>query len=211
MQKNVASKLVVFAFDSTTNLPVSGDAANITASVSIDFGTDTDLGDTSATELSSTKAKGYYLFDLAQAETNGDTLVFSARSVTSNVVVIAVPAVVFTTAPNFSATAISAAGGVTLADGVSHGGTLGSSTATLAMDRIYVKSVANDAVKFECSDVTKIPFNLTNGDAAVHIGGKEAALTLFGGDSVPALKMFGPGASLAKRIVCSPELKTGIL
>ncbi len=130
MQRNVAGqKVVVFAFDATTNLPVSGDAANITASVSKDYGTVTDLADTSAAEMDPTKATGYYLFDLAQAETDGDTLLFSARSLTANVVVIGVPATVFTTAPNFSSLAVTALG--TLA---SHdpGTTLGTSTLTAA-------------------------------------------------------------------------------
>jgi hypothetical protein len=97
MFKNVASqKLVVFAFDSTTNTPKTGDAVNLTAYVSKDYGAATVLGDTSATEIDATNAKGYYLFDLTQAETNADTLAFSAKSATANVVVIGVPAVVFT-------------------------------------------------------------------------------------------------------------------
>lgn len=111
MQKNVASqKLIVFAFDSTTNLPKTGDAANITAYVSKDYGAVTVLGDTSATEMEATNAKGYYLFDLTQAETNADTLMFSAKSATGNIVVIGVPATVFTTPPNFSLESIDASG-----------------------------------------------------------------------------------------------------
>lgn len=97
MFKNVASqKLIVFAFDSTTNLPKTGDAANLTAYVSKDYGAVTVLGDTSATEMDATNAKGYYLFDLTQAETNGDTLLFSAKSSTANIVVVGAPATVFT-------------------------------------------------------------------------------------------------------------------
>lgn len=97
MFKNLSGqKLIVFAFDSTTNLPKTGDAANLTAYVSKDYGSVTALGDTSATEMDSTNAKGYYLFDLTQSETNADTLLFSAKSSTSNIVVIAVPATVFT-------------------------------------------------------------------------------------------------------------------
>lgn len=116
MQKNVASqKLIVFAFDSTTNLPKTGDAANITAYVSIDYGSVTVLGDTSATEMDATNAKGYYLFDLTQAETNGNTLLFSAKSSTSNIVVIGAPAVVQTVPSSFvvapgSANALTVAG-----------------------------------------------------------------------------------------------------
>lgn len=116
MFKNVASqKLVVFAFDSTTNLPKTGDSANITAYVSKDFGTVTVLDDTTATEMDATNAKGYYLFDLTQAETNADCLTFSAKSGTSNIVVIAVPAVTFTTPANFSTTSIDSSGRVDIA------------------------------------------------------------------------------------------------
>lgn len=127
MQKNVTSqKLIVFAFDSTTNLPKTGDAANITAYVSKDYGSVTVLGDTSATEMDSTNAKGYYLFDLTQAETNADTLLFSAKSSTANIVVIGVPATVFTTPPNFDLTLIDASGRIDI------GAIAGSATAATA-------------------------------------------------------------------------------
>lgn len=113
MFKNTASqKLTVFAFDSTTNLPKTGDAANLTAYVSINDGTVTVLGDTSATEADSTNAKGYYTFDLAQAETNGDKLLFSAKSSTANIVVMAMPAVVYTVPANFTAASIDSSGRV---------------------------------------------------------------------------------------------------
>lgn len=111
MFKNVASqKLIVYAFDSTTNLPKTGDAANLTAYVSKDYGSVTVLGDTSATEMDSTNAKGYYLFDLTQGETNGDTLLFSAKSGTANIVVLGMPASVFTTPPNFTTLSIDSSG-----------------------------------------------------------------------------------------------------
>lgn len=97
MFKNVAGQKVrLFAFDATTNLPKTGDQANITASVSKDGGAVTDLADTSATQEDATKAPGYYQFDLSQAESNADILAFSGRSSTANVVVIATPVVVFT-------------------------------------------------------------------------------------------------------------------
>jgi hypothetical protein len=103
MFKNTASQhLTVFAFDATTNLPKSGDAANITAYVSKDDGTVTVLGDTSATEQDATNAKGYYIFDLTQAETNGDKLTFSAKSATANIVVIGAPSVVYTLPANLT-------------------------------------------------------------------------------------------------------------
>lgn len=92
MFKNTASKFLVFAFDSTTNLPKTGDAANITAYVSKDFGAITVLADTTATELDATNAKGYYSFDAAQAETNADELTITAKSSTANIVVVGAPA-----------------------------------------------------------------------------------------------------------------------
>ena len=54
MQKNVAGqKFRVFAFNATTNLPVAGDAANITAYISKDYGTVTALADGIAVALAS--------------------------------------------------------------------------------------------------------------------------------------------------------------
>lgn len=137
MFKNTASqKLIVFAFDSTTNTPKTGDAANLTAYVSKDYGAVTVLGDTSATEMDSTNAKGYYLFDLTQAETNADCLMFSAKSSTSNIVVIGAPAVVQTvpaaigTAGVFPAAAAGASGGLLISGSNSGTTTLGALTVT---------------------------------------------------------------------------------
>jgi len=97
MFKNTASqKAYVFAFDTTTGLPKTGDQANITAYVQKDYGSATVLTDTSATQVDATNAAGYYLFDLSQAETNADTLAITAKSVTANIVVVGVPAVIFT-------------------------------------------------------------------------------------------------------------------
>src|SRR6185312_16842841 len=96
MFKNTAAKFIVFAFDATTNVPKTGDAANITAYVSKDYGTVTILADTTATEMDATNAPGYYLFDAAQGETNGDCLLVSAKSSTANIKVIGAPAVIYT-------------------------------------------------------------------------------------------------------------------
>jgi hypothetical protein len=147
--KNVASqKLTVFAFDSTTNLPKSGDAANITAYVDKDDGGVTVLGDTSATEKDATNAKGYYIFDLTQAETNGDKLLFSAKSATANIVVVAVPAVVYTYPNRFSTLVIDAAG---LADANAvKVGPSGSGTAQTARD-IGASVLVGDKTGFSLS------------------------------------------------------------
>jgi hypothetical protein len=89
LQKNVASqKLKVFAFDSTTNAPKTGDAANITCKVSKDYAVSAALTDTNPTEAAD--GGGYYLFDLTQAETNADVLDFFPVSSTGDIVVIPV-------------------------------------------------------------------------------------------------------------------------
>ena len=128
MFKNVASQKITFlVIDTATNLPKTGDAANLTAYVSIDDGAVTALTDTSATELSSTNAPGLYTFDCTQAETNGDKLVFSGKSSTSGVRVV--PVMVYTLPASFTSLNVSNVN--TLA---SHdpGATLGTSTLTQA-------------------------------------------------------------------------------
>jgi hypothetical protein len=152
MFKNVASqKVTLFVFDLSNGQPKTGDAANLTFYVSKDDGAATALGDTSAAELDSTNAKGLYTCDLTQAETNADKLVFSGKSSTASVYVV--PVTVYTRPPNFTATAITVAGGVTMADGVTHGGTtaklrLGSSNSTAAF---YVTNSGGNAVAFEAT------------------------------------------------------------
>ena len=113
MLKNVASqKIAVFAFTPADGLPKTGDAANLTAYVSKDWGTVTVLGDTTATEMDATNAPGWYLFDLTQGETNADALLFSGKSSTAGVKVVG--AVVFTRPPNFTSLVINASGQVSV-------------------------------------------------------------------------------------------------
>lgn len=110
MFKNVASKLAIFAFDTTTGAAKTGDAANLTAYVSKDYGAVTVLGDTSATEMDATNAKGWYLFDLAQAETNADACLFTGKSTTANISLVG--QLVFTTPANFSTLSVDSNGRV---------------------------------------------------------------------------------------------------
>ena len=77
----------VFAFNASTNVPVLGDAANITAKISLDYANPVDLDDTNPVETED----GYYLFDLLQAETNGRNLALYPESSTPGVQVIGVP------------------------------------------------------------------------------------------------------------------------
>jgi hypothetical protein len=88
VRKNVAGqKWRVFAFNRLTSMPVIGDSAQITAKISIDYGTRNPSADTNPTEAED----GYYYFDLSQAETNGGIVEIFPESVTANVQVIGVP------------------------------------------------------------------------------------------------------------------------
>ncbi|MCK5605550.1 hypothetical protein KAR91_26895 [Candidatus Pacearchaeota archaeon] len=94
MQKNVASQQwIVFAFDLTDNTPLTGDAANITGNLRLDGGAANAIDDTNPTELED----GYYVFDITQAESNGDMILISPESSTGGIQVIGVPGVVYTT------------------------------------------------------------------------------------------------------------------
>lgn len=71
--------------------PVTGDAANITANISIDGAAVAAVADTNPTEIE----RGYYVFSLTTSETDGDVLLLSPSSSTANVQVIGVPATVW--------------------------------------------------------------------------------------------------------------------
>jgi hypothetical protein len=86
MYRNTAGTLKVFAFNRTTNAPVTGGAAQITCRVSLDGGARAALADTNPTEMED----GYYLFDVTAGETNGITADFFPESATSGVQVIPV-------------------------------------------------------------------------------------------------------------------------
>lgn len=93
MLKNTANqKWIVLAFDSTTGLPKTGDAAQITANLHKDYGDAAALTDTNPTELED----GFYAFDLSQEETNADHILLCPQSSTPDIVVIGCPAVIFT-------------------------------------------------------------------------------------------------------------------
>lgn len=108
MNKNVATHIALFSFNTTTGAPVTGDGANITPYVSKDYGTVTALGTATAVEMDSTNAKGWYSFTVAQAETNADALLFTAKSSTANVSIVG--QYIFTTPNRFSSMVIDAAG-----------------------------------------------------------------------------------------------------
>lgn len=86
LDKNTAGQYwPVMAISTSTGLPVSGDAANITADISIDAAALAATNDVNPTELGSS---GIYLFTLTQAETNGDLLVLSPATITAGTIII---------------------------------------------------------------------------------------------------------------------------
>ena len=132
IKKNVASqKLAVYAYDPTvaagTDPSKTGDAANITAQISLDGGTSAATNDVNPTELDATDQAGVYIFDLTQAETNAEMIMLSAVSATSNILLDPVQVL---TEPEK----------VTLAD-AAHGGT----AATLALKKFEVIATDTNA------------------------------------------------------------------
>ncbi len=131
MFKNTASqKISVFAFDTTTGLPKTGDAANIAVYINKDWAGVNQLTDTSASEIDNTNAKGWYLFDVSQTETNADALHFTGKSTTANISVVG--QLIFTRPANFTKLVIDSAG-LADANAVKVGPT-GSGTAQTARD-----------------------------------------------------------------------------
>lgn len=113
MQKNVTGqKWIVFAFDRTDNTPKTGDAANITGNLRIDGGAANAIDDTNPAELED----GYYIFDITQAESNGDMILITPESSTGDIQVIGTPAALYTTAANFNALGIESDGDLTKVD-----------------------------------------------------------------------------------------------
>ncbi|CAB4121239.1 hypothetical protein UFOVP154_56 [uncultured Caudovirales phage] len=111
MFKNVATSVYLFAFDYTTGAAKTGDQANISGYVAKDYGSATALGTATPTQVDATNAPGWYKFTVAQAETNANSLLFTAKSSTSNVSVVG--QYIFTTPNLFSSLAIDSIGRVT--------------------------------------------------------------------------------------------------
>lgn len=123
MFKNVAGQTVeFFVFDYTTGAPKTGDAANLTKYLSKDDGTLTALTDTSAAEISSTNAPGWYRCDVSQTESNANKLLFTGKSSTSNVAVVGR---VIYTRPQYAADMVISSGGVVSGNVTQFGGAAG--------------------------------------------------------------------------------------
>jgi hypothetical protein len=79
---------------------------------------------------------------------------------------------------------------VTLADGVQHGGTSGTSTATLALQSIDVSSAISDAVTFFSSAGTGLVVSGT-AQAMNVVGGPGPGINVSGGNTTPGIQILG--------------------
>jgi len=89
-------KVAVYAWNKATGNPQTGDASNITGQISIDGAASASTNDTNPTELDSTNHAGVYIFDLSQAESNGDIIVLTPSSSTPNVTFTPANLILFT-------------------------------------------------------------------------------------------------------------------
>lgn len=99
----------VYAFDVTTGLPKTGDAANITADIYQNAGGAVATDDENPNEI----AAGFYTFDLTQAETAAHTLALIPVSSTENISVVPCPPVFATNPANYGLLGIESDGDLT--------------------------------------------------------------------------------------------------
>lgn len=208
--KNVAGQKVhVFAYNNTTGAPVTGDAANITGYVSLD-GTANAIDDTNPTEVDATNMPGLYVFDLTQAETNGDGFALYAKSTTANVVLD--PIVGFTQAGAIPKIPAGADGGLPTTNGSKlnqtvdlTNGAMGGSSLVLTVKQLIINNSAGIAVDID-GTTTGIAVNASAGSGmSITAGGMGAnALELTGVGAGSGLAViggdFGPGAYIAGAI-----------
>jgi len=77
--------IAIYAHDTSADAPKTGDAANITARIFKDNGAGVQTNDVNPTELDPIYAKGVYVFNMTQEETNADLIVLPPQSATPNV------------------------------------------------------------------------------------------------------------------------------
>ncbi len=166
MKKNTAGqKWIVFAFDETDNTAVTGNAAQITAKVSIDGAAGTVTTDANPTEIED----GYYAFDIDADETNGDYLVILPDSATANVQVVGVPGGVWTQFPQTvdnDSKITTIAADVVNVDGI---------VPSAAGDAMNLAADAIKAVSYDES--TAFPLTAVNGSTLTEAGGDGDHLT----------------------------------
>ncbi len=108
--------LTLSVFDSATGLQKTGDGSNCTFYVDIDDAGPGTITSNSGvpTEIDNVKSKGDYKIALSQAETNGNKLHFTGKSVTSGIVVVS--KTIYTVPANFTLLSIDGSGKVITPD-----------------------------------------------------------------------------------------------
>lgn len=100
MYKNVANqKVMIYAYDTSNNVPLSGDASNITMYISKNGGSPVQSNDVNPTEIDPDNVTGVYYFELTQAETSADEWVGYPKTTTDNVQLE--PVIIYPVPPNF--------------------------------------------------------------------------------------------------------------
>ena len=201
MEKNVASKWVVFAYGlpdhASAGQAITGDAANITANIRIDGGAANAVDDVNPTELED----GYYVFDITATEADGDLLLLAPTSSTANVQVIGVPGALYTTPPNFNALGVAA-------DGDLSGNVDGSVASVTA-------AVVTDAASRTASqaDVTAVTLNATQGSYAPAKAGDSMDMSSISGGTTAAdkLKLQYDGTGLTGDTFPATQSQVGLL
>lgn len=145
-----SQKVMLFAFTTADNTPKTGDAANISCYQSIDGAAAAQLTDTSASEIDSTNLKGWYVFDITSAETDGKDITIGGKSSTAGVTVVG--RVYTTTAPNFAKAAIDSSG----RGQIQYGTSTGQLSATAGVPNTNVASINSVST----SSVTTVNANL---------------------------------------------------
>lgn len=181
--KNVASqKIAVYAHDTAADAPKTGDAANITAQITKDFGTPAATNDTNPTELDSADHPGIYVFDLTQAETNAEVIILSAVSGTADIQLE--PLQIFTSPPSWTSLGITEGKvAATIAAGdIANNAITAAAIAAGAIDAAtFAADVDAEILSYLVDDATRIDASALN-TAATAVGSNGAGLTEAGGD-----------------------------
>jgi len=206
------TKWRVFAFNRTTGAPVTGDAANITAKISIDYGSRTALSDVNPTEAED----GYYYFDLTEIERTGTWFELYPESSTSGVQVIGVPGYISNLRLDSASTVTISADDVDAAYGkviapAGNGFLIAGDRINVTADLVVASSAAlemtGDSISATIDNISSTAYDavISSGTGgrhtvkAVHISGGSDGLSLEGSNTmlvVDAVTVFGADAAI---------------
>jgi hypothetical protein len=179
--------ITVFAFDSSTGAPKTGDASNITLYYSLDGGSPTVLstGSGHPAELDATNMKGWYSATIISSETDGKEVTIAGRSSVSSVVVVG--KAYTTVPPNASKAAIDSSGRTQIQYGTSTGQISASSgVAKVDVDTIKTNPVVNGGTITFPSNSTLGTSTLTQSQVTGGAYALNSSSFAFGSGAIPA-------------------------